>query len=641
MLVSLFRGRGARADDGGSSDRSVFGNFWFEPVGLRTLSGARVTPNSAMALPIIWACVGKLSKSFAVMPFDLFEPLEPRGRKRRRDHWLYRLIAKSPNPWQSPFDFKVMLMGHLALRGNAFCQITSNARGEITELLPLHPDRMTIEVMPGGAWRYRYTDQDNKPIYYTRGDVWHLKWMSDDGIVGRSPIEIAREAIGEGLAMQSYSSRFFANDTRPGGWIEYPGKFSDESAKETFKQSWQKAYGGPNLRKVAVLERGMKYHQLALNNADAQFVEARAAKAAELPRIWDIPPHKVGVLDKATNNNIEHQSIEFWTDCIWPWAKMWADSMDAFLLGADSGLDAEFDIKPMMRGDGTSRATRIRSLVLAGVMMRNEGREEEGYDPLEGLDTPLAPLNMGTVEPDGSIEAPEAADPEAQPGAAPDDGSGERLEMLLRTDAGRMARRLAKGERMKAETLAEALAIPTASASSWIDAYNAASEEWDEDRIEDSLFALALGNPAPRFGVVTIARSSTDRIGTAAASVQPPVVHNNVRVDAPITVPAPILNATVEGPVINLPATQVVNEVSVPTPVVNVSVDAPVVHNHVTADVAAPVVHNHVEPAQVQVIKAEDTPKPEQPRPWPTRTEILKRDAQGRADIFETRPLDE
>lgn len=498
---------------GDMADRSPYGGFWFEPLGLRTGTGVHVSSATAMMLPAVYACVSVLAKSFALMPFMLYQPTQPRGRKKRRDHWLFRLLSKAPNRFQTPFEWRLMLMGHLALRGNAFCQIEENGRGEITQLLPLHPDRMRIEVLPNGSYRYVYRDQYGKEHTYLRSEIWHLRWMSDDGLVGMSPIELAREAIGEGLSMQSYSARFFANDARPGGWIEFDGKFGTDAARQTFKQSWQENYSGRNIRKVAVLEKGMKYHELTLSDADTQFVTARGRNLADIARIFGVPPHKIGDLTRSTNNNIEHQSIEFWHDTMWPWAEMWESSIEYFLLGTGTGPDAEdfeaeFDIKPMMRGDGAARATRIRSLVLAGVMLRNEGREEEGYDPIDGLDVPLAPLNMGSVNEDGEIEAPEGAaaadDPADQPsGAGPDDGAGERLNRMIEASSARLARRaigsLAKRPAADvfnsdyAALAAEALGVGQSRTDRMCAKLRAAEGQLSEDVIRRSLLACANG----------------------------------------------------------------------------------------------------------------------------------------------------
>lgn len=486
MFITQVRSQAA------GGDRSPFGDFFFQPIGLRTQSGARVTPATAMGNPDVGACVKVLSESFAIMPFELYQPNPKGGRAKRRDHWLYRLIAKAPNRFQTPYEWRLMLMGHLALRGNAFCQITSNGRGEIVELLPLHPDRMAIEPLTNGSYRYVYTDQQGKPQYFARQDIWHLRGLSDDGLMGLSPIAQAREAIGEGIAMQNYSSRFFANDARPGGWIEYPGQFANNEAKKKFRDSWQELQGGSNKGKVAVLERGMKFNELGLSNKDSQFIEARGLKTAEMARIFRVPPHKIMELSRATNNNIEHQSIEFWTDTMLPCAGLWESSISFFLLGADSDLQPDFDHVSMMRGDGKSRAERIARLVLAGVMLRNEGREEEGLDPIEGLDEPMQPANMMTLE-----QAEKQGGQPAQHPPGPGDEAGargasalaadERLARVLRGNAARMARRLAAGNDVTPDTLGEAMAVPPAAASAWLDQDRAGLTE---DELTASLVAL-------------------------------------------------------------------------------------------------------------------------------------------------------
>lgn len=469
-------------------DRSPGGSFWFEPMGMRTASGVRVTPMSSMTLPAVYACVQVLAKSFALMPFCLWQGLPGGGRKARKDHWLYRLFCKAPNRFQSPFEWRMMLMGHLALRGNAFCQITEGRGGEIVELLPLHPDRMKIELLPNGSYRYRYTDQQGRELVYMRSEIWHLRWLSDDGIVGLNPMEMAREVIGEGLAMQSFTSRFYLNDGRPGGWIEFDGKFTSDTAKEEWRRSWQKAYSGPNKGRVAVLEKGMKYHELALNLADAQYATARDRNINDIARTFGVAPHKIQHLERSTNNNIEHQSIEFWTDTMTPIGKAWASSAEFQLLGPDTDLDADFDATPLMRGDGKSRADRLRSLVLAGIYTRNEARGEEGKDPIEGGDKLLQPVN--------TVQLDENGDPEPLPGGAsqpkpggPDNGSGERVQRLLEGNAGRMARRLAAGNAPGPEALAEALAIDTTAAIEWLT--TAGNWPAPEEQIAASLMALA------------------------------------------------------------------------------------------------------------------------------------------------------
>lgn len=486
MFASLFR-----AD--ASGDRSVFGNFWFSDVGSRTGSGVRVTATSALGHPAVYACIRVKAESFAVLPFVLYRPKVGGGRARVTDHWLYRLFAKQPNRFQTPFEWREMLEGHLALRGNAFNEIVPDGMGGIAELMPLHPDRMKIELLDNGSYRYVFTDQTGKTIYFRRDEIWHLRGLSSDGYMGMSPIELAREAIGEGLSMQAYSSRFFANDAKPGGgWIEYPGSFADKATKATFRESWQEMQGGKNRGKVAVLERGMKFHELGVNNKDSQFIEARAAKVTEIARIWRIPPHKIMDMHASTNNNIEQQAIEFWQDCMLPDAERWESSIECQLLGPDSDLEVEFDMRRMMRADSAARGTYYNAGIVSGWLTRNEAREEEGLDPIDGLDEPLRPLNM--------VENSQAPEELAEPAAPNDDAAkpsdsapDARLVALVTGNAQRMARRIVSGSMPGAEVLADALAIPLPHASTWL---SLDLSGFSEAELANSLRELALkGNP--------------------------------------------------------------------------------------------------------------------------------------------------
>ncbi|MEF8730832.1 MAG: phage portal protein [Candidatus Accumulibacter meliphilus] len=165
---------------------------------------------------------------------------------------------------------------HLALRGNAYNRIVANRRGEILELMPVHPDRIRMELMPSGDYRYRVTDRLGVEAILPRGEIWHLRGPSSDGLMGMRPIDLARESLGMALAAQDYGARFFANDAKPtGGWIEFPGSFKDSEAKKVFRESYQAAQSGANRGKVLVLENGMKFHEVGVTNRDAQFLELR------------------------------------------------------------------------------------------------------------------------------------------------------------------------------------------------------------------------------------------------------------------------------------------------------------------------------------------------------------------------------
>ncbi len=378
-----------------SGDRSPYGGFWFEPVGVHTTAGLRVSADSALQLSAVFACVRIIASQFASLPLTLYRNRPDGGKDRVTDHPAYRLLARKPNPYQNAFEWREMMAGHLALRGNAYNQIVTDGRGNITALMPLHPDRIRILLGASGDYRYQYTDPAGNLVNFARGEIWHLRGLSSDGIIGLSPIALARNAIGGAIAAQDYGARFFANDATPtGGWIEYPGSFKDKQAREQFRESLQEAQSGINHGKLAVFEFGMKYHQISVTPEDAQFLETRRFQVTDIARWFGVPPHKIGDLDRATNNNIEQQALEFVQETLGPMAERWEASIEAELLFDDEDLEAEFQFSQLMRGDSQSRATFYNMGIQSGWLTRNEARIAENLNPLPGLDAPLRPLNM-------------------------------------------------------------------------------------------------------------------------------------------------------------------------------------------------------------------------------------------------------
>jgi len=431
-----------------AEDRSPWGNFWFEPVSVRTSSGARVSADSALRLSAVYACVRILAETLAMLPFVLYRQRPDGGKDRITDHWLYNLLAKRPNRWQNAFEWREMMQGHLALRGNAYNQISSNSRGEIVELVPVHPDRISIELLDNGDYRYRVTDRQGTVRPVPRGEIWHLRGLSSDGLLGLSPIELARENFGVALAAQAYGARFFANDAKPtGGWVEYPGSFKDKNAKDVFRESFQAAQSGANRGKLLVLENGMKYHEVGVTNKDAQFLELRKFQITDVARVFRVPPHMIADLDRATFSNIEQQSLDFIMSTMTPWAERWEAAIEADLLFDEEGLEVEFDFANLMRGDRAARAAYYHSGILGGWLTRNEARVAENMNPIDGLDEPLRPLNM--VEESWAEEAEDVAEPVQTDTAlpAPDKSADEeaatnqRLRTLVSTVAARIARK--------------------------------------------------------------------------------------------------------------------------------------------------------------------------------------------------------
>lgn len=476
-----------------ADDRSAYGNFWFTPVGIRTASGVRVTPELAMALPIVLACVRVRSESFAILPPRIYQR-SGNTKKLLAKHWLYDLFRR-PNPFQTGFEWRQMLQSHVDLRGNAYNEIQTNRSGDITALMPLHPDRMRIVPIGTGDfdYRYEYTQRDGAKVPYSRSDIWHLRGMSSDGITGMTPITVARESVGLGLAAQSYGSRFFQNDAKPGGWIGLPAgsTFKDKAARDQFRESFQEAQAGLNKHKTAVLEGGMTYNEIGLTNKDSQFLEARQFQVTDIARMYRTPPHKVGDLSKSAFANIEQQSLEFVIDCMLPLSVNWESSTETnLLLQEESDISIEFDFTALLRGDQAARSVFYHNGIMDGWMVRNEARAREGEEPLPGLDKPLVPLNMVALDKDGNPETPP---PGASPSPVkpPQTGSDARMSLMIRSNAERMARRIAAGSFPPGAVFAEAFAVPLDQAQAWL-AHASRVASTNESEIHAALVAFAM-----------------------------------------------------------------------------------------------------------------------------------------------------
>ncbi len=471
MFFSLFRADGV-------DDRSPWGEFWFEPVSVRSIAGVRVSGEAAMRLSAVYASVRVLAETMASLPFVLCRRKPDGGRDLITDHWLYQLLARRPNRWQNAFEWREMMQGHLALRGNGYNQILSNGRGEVTELRPLPPDRVRVDMLDSGNYRYLVKQRDGTEVPLARGEVFHLRGLSSNGVTGLNPIEIARESVGIGLAAQEFGARFFANDARPlGGWIEYPGTFKDKPARDVFRDSWQNAQSGANRGRMAVLEGGMKFHEIGLNNKDSQFIESRQFQVTDIARIFRVPPHLIGDLSKSTNNNIEQQALEFVMYTMTPWAERWEAAIEAELLFEDEDLEVEFDFANLLRGDQAARAEFYTSGINAGWLTRNEARISENLDPIDGLDQPLTPLTMAPAStgPDDDAIPPRPPTP-ADEAPEEEDGADARLALLLRGNAQRLARRILKSGQADPGLIAEGMAVDIETATRWC-----AGAAWPED----------------------------------------------------------------------------------------------------------------------------------------------------------------
>lgn len=368
-------------------------------VGGSTAAGVAVGPENALTFSAVWACTRILAETLASVPLVLYEQ-SGQSKRRAREHSLYRLLHDEPNGEMSSYELRETLMGHLATWGNAYAEIEFDRRGAITALWPLRPDRMTVERVNGAlAYQYRLAQPDGQgrtSVPLAAEQVWHLRGLGFDGRVGYSPVRLAMQSIGLGLAAEEYGARFYGNGARPGGVLEHPGKLSDAAYKRLLESFEKRHQGLENASRLAVLEEGMKYQQVGIPPEEAQFLQTRTYQVREIARWYRIPPHMLADLDRATFSNIEHLSLEFVQYTMLPWFVRWEQSANrVLLLEREKGrYFARFVLDGLLRGDTASRYQAYAVARQNGWLSANDIREMEDMNPVAGGEVYLVPLNM-------------------------------------------------------------------------------------------------------------------------------------------------------------------------------------------------------------------------------------------------------
>lgn len=356
-------------------------------------SGKTVTERSAMQMTAVYSCVRILAEAIAGLPLQLYRYTDTGGKEKAIEHSLYLLLHDEPNPEMTSFIFRETLMTHLLLWGNAYAQIIRNGKNEVLSLYPLMPNRMTVDRDEHGRLYYSYQMQTDDGAGMKQGtvvlspqDVLHIPGLGFDGLVGYSPIAMAKNAIGLAIATEEYGSKFFANGATPGAVLEHPGLIKDP---EKVRESWNAAFrGSGNANKVAVLEEGMKYTPISIAPEQAQFLETRKFQIDEIARIFRVPPHMIGDLEKSSFNNIEQQSLEFVKYTLDPWVCRWEQAMNRSLLSEKekSGYFIKFNVDGLLRGDYQSRMNGYAVGRQNGWLSANDIRELENMDQIPNED---------------------------------------------------------------------------------------------------------------------------------------------------------------------------------------------------------------------------------------------------------------
>ena len=393
-------------------------SFLFGP----TYSGKRVNEQTAMQMTAVYSCVRVISEAMASLPLHLYRYNESGGKEKATDHPLYFLLHDEPNPEMTSFVFRETALTSLLLWGNSYSQVIRNGKGEVVALYPLMPNRMTVDRDDKGRLYYEYMVNDTDAptmkgttVKLDAEDVLHIPAMSYDGLVGYSPIAMAKNAIGLAIATEEYGSKFFQNGASPSGVLEHPGVLKDPAR---IRDSWTQTFGGSNnAGKVAVLEEGMKYTPISIPPEQAQFLETRKFQIEEIARIFRVPLHMIASMEHSTFSNIEQQSLEFVKYTLDPWVTRLESSMNRRLLNTDEKgkYFIKFNLDGLLRGDYQSRMNGFAVARQNGWMSANDIRELENLDRIpeeQGGDLYLINGNMTRLEDAGLFARKENTDNE-------------------------------------------------------------------------------------------------------------------------------------------------------------------------------------------------------------------------------------
>lgn len=373
----------------------------------KSISGANVNEFSAMRVSAVYACVRILAESIAALPLHVYE-YKDGGKERAINHPLYFRLHDAPNPEMTSFIFRELMMTHLLLHGNCYAYIQRDFGGSVVALHPLEPNRMTVERDDNGQIVYRYLTSASEnaqvkkstTVTYQRDDILHVPALGFNGLIGFSPIAMARNAIGVAIATEEFGAKFFENGARPSGILKVPHVLKDPSK---LSESWQKAYGGTgNTGKVAVLEEGVTYESISIPPNDAQFLDTRKFQLNEIARIFRVPPHMIADLERATFSNVTQMSLEFVLYTLNPWLVRLEQGFNKALF-SDTGRGkyfTKFNVDGLLRGDYETRMHGHQIALQSGWMNVNEVRELEDMNKIpaeEGGDIYMINGNMAKL----------------------------------------------------------------------------------------------------------------------------------------------------------------------------------------------------------------------------------------------------
>ncbi len=370
--------------------------LWWSGAGGQSVSGEAISPDTALKISTVYACVGLLSETIASLPLVMYRYIEnEQGREKAKNHPLYTVLHDQPNESQTAFDFTQMVQAHALLRGSGYAEIKPGARGFVDQLVPRHPDQVEKERLHNNKIRYIVTDDDGRRRTLNQEDVFEVGGLSLDGWNTISVVSYARDSMGQSMATEKFGGRFFKNDTRPGGVLHTDSKLSPDAALR-LKTGWETLHAAGNQHRVAVLEQGLRWQPVSVTPEESQFLESRAFNAEDICRWFRVPPHMVGLTSKATSwgSGIEQMSLGFLTYTLRPWLTRWSQAIRRDLILAPNTYFADFMVEHLLRGDVSTRFSAYATARQWGWMTVNEIRQRENLNPVDEGDVYLQPMNM-------------------------------------------------------------------------------------------------------------------------------------------------------------------------------------------------------------------------------------------------------
>lgn len=375
-----------------------------EAWGSGTGSGYFVTPDSAMRVTAVYACVKLLSNALAGLPWQIFRRgATAADRQIAFEHPLYPLVHSRPNSWQTPFQFRQMLQAHLLLRGKAFAEIVATGGTGVAELWPLHPDRVRPFRAPDKSICFDYQPLTGPRRIILQDEMFYLADLTlEDGFTGVSAIRLHRETVGAAMAAADYGNRFFGNSAQPDGAIEVPAVLTDV-ARKALIDGWENRHrGGDKAHRIGVLDGGMKWQQIGLTNEDAQYLETMRFHKGDIASIFGVPPYLIGEHEKTSSwgTGLEQLNISFLTYSLAPWLVIWEQSGERDLLTDADRLRyfLEMNVDGLLRGDFKTRMDGYAVGIQWGIYTINEVRAKENLPAVEGGNMRLQPLNMAPAD---------------------------------------------------------------------------------------------------------------------------------------------------------------------------------------------------------------------------------------------------